>query len=102
VGDRHLKIYEPRDNLSKAAGQAFGRFWREETRNPRDLEGRGIDAYDWAIRTCDAVRNDGQSPEVMVQRVHREAKFTQQGAKVIVTAALGAMCPVEGGPVPGP
>jgi len=26
---------------SKAAGQAFGRIWRAETRDPRDLERRG-------------------------------------------------------------
>jgi hypothetical protein len=79
---------------SKAAGLAFGRIWREETRNPRDLEGRGIDAYKWAIRTCDAVRSGGQSPEAMVRQV-RDSKpgFTEQGAKVIVTAALRALCP---------
>jgi Protein of unknown function (DUF732) len=78
---------------SKAAGQAFGRVWREETRAPRDRDGRGIDAYNWGVRTCDAVRKDGQSPEAMVRRVREQANFTQQGATVIVTAALRALCP---------
>jgi hypothetical protein len=79
---------------SKAAGQAFGRIWREETRNPQDRNGRGIDAYRWAIRTCDAVRRDGQPPEAMVQRVRDgKPRFTQQGAEVIVSAALRALCP---------
>ena len=82
---------------SKAAGQAFGRIWRAETRDPRDLEGRGIDAYNWAGRTCDAVRLNGRAPEAMVRRVRKEGKFTQQGARVIVTAALAALCPEEGG-----
>jgi hypothetical protein len=78
---------------SKANGQAFGRILREETRNPQDRDGRGIDAYNWAGRTCDAVRNGGQTPEVMVRRVRHEGGFTEQGAKVIVTAALQALCP---------
>jgi hypothetical protein len=79
---------------SRAAGQAFGRIWRAETRNPRDLDGRGIDAYRWAIRTCDAVRSGGQSPEAMVRRVRDgNPRFTEQGAQVIVSAALRALCP---------
>lgn len=79
---------------SKAAGQAFGRIWREETRNPRDLNGRGIDAYRWAVRTCDAVRSGGQSPEAMVRRIRDgKPRFTGQGAQVIVSAALRALCP---------
>jgi Protein of unknown function (DUF732) len=79
---------------SRAAGEAFGRIWREETRNPRDLDGRGIDAYRWAIGTCDAVRSGGQSPEAMVRRVRDgKPRFTEQGAQVIVSAALRALCP---------
>ena len=81
---------------SKANGQAFGRTWREQTRNPTDRDGRGIDAYNWAGRTCDAVRNGGQTPEAMVQRVHDEGRCTQQGARVIVSAALSALCPAQG------
>jgi hypothetical protein len=83
---------------SKANGQAFGRIWREQTRDPRDRDGRGMAAYDWAIRTCDAVRQDGQTPQTMVQRVRHEAQFSTQGAKVIVTAALQALCPDQGTP----
>jgi hypothetical protein len=84
---------------SKAAGQAFGRIWREQTRNSQDRDGRGIDAYRWAIRTCDAVRKGGQSPDAMIQRV-RDATppFTEQGAKVIVAAALRALCPDDSAP----
>jgi hypothetical protein len=78
---------------SKWNGQAWGRIWREATRNPQDRDGRGIDAYKWAIRTCDAVRNGGQTPQAMVRRVRDEGQFTAQGAKVIVTAALDALCP---------
>lgn len=78
---------------SRAHGQAFGRIWREETHNPKDREDRGIDAYNWAARTCDAVRNAGQTPAVMVRRVRDEGRFTEQGAKVIVSAALAALCP---------
>lgn len=81
---------------SKARGQAFGAIWREETHNPKDPEGRGIDAWNWAIRTCDAVRNGGQTPETMLQRVRQEGRFTQQGARVIVSAALSALCPARG------
>jgi hypothetical protein len=81
---------------SKAAGQAFGRIWRKEIRNPKDRNGRGIAAYNWAGRTCDAVRNGGQAPEAMVQRVHDEGRFTRQGARVIVSAALRALCPAQG------
>jgi hypothetical protein len=81
---------------SKARGQAFGTIWRKETRNPKDRDGRGIDAWTWAGRTCDAVRNGGQTPEAMVQRVHDEGRFTQQGARVIVSAALSALCPAQG------
>jgi Protein of unknown function (DUF732) len=84
---------------SKAAGQAFGRIWRAETRNPQDRDGRGIDAYKWAIRTCDAVRKGGQPPEAMVRRVRDGTpRFTEQGARVIVTAALRALCPDDGTP----
>jgi len=83
---------------SKAAGQAFGRIWREETRHPQDRDGRGIDAYNWAGRTCDGVRNGGQTPEAMVRRVRAQGGFTEQGARVIVTAALGALCP-DGSPL---
>ncbi|HEX5882759.1 MAG TPA: DUF732 domain-containing protein [Actinomycetota bacterium] len=78
---------------SKAAGQAFGELWRKEIRNSQDR--RGIDAYKWAGRTCDAVRNGGQAPEAMVQRVHDEGRFTRQGARVIVSAALRALCPAQ-------
>jgi hypothetical protein len=78
---------------SKARIQAWGSIWREQTRNPPDRDGRGIDATIWAIRTCDAVRNGGQTPEAMVRRVRHEGRFTEQGAKVIVTAALQALCP---------
>lgn len=81
---------------SKANGQAFGRLWREQIHNPKDLDGRGIDAYTWAGRTCDAVRKHGQTPEAMVRRVRDEGRFTQQGAKVIVSAALTALCPAQG------
>jgi hypothetical protein len=80
---------------SKANGQAFGRRWRRETSNPKDLDGRGIDAYHWAGQTCDAVRNGGQTPEAMERRVHDEGRFTKQGAKVIVAAALSALCPAQ-------
>jgi hypothetical protein len=80
---------------SKAAGQAFGHLWREATRNPRDRDGRGVDAYNWAGRTCDAVRTGATTPEVMVRRVRDEGRFTQQGATVIVTAALRALCPAD-------
>jgi Protein of unknown function (DUF732) len=84
---------------SQPAGQAFGRIWREETRNPRDLNGHGIDAYRWAIRTCDAVRSGGQSPEAMVRRVRDgKPRFTEQGAQVIVSAALRALCPEDDTP----
>jgi Protein of unknown function (DUF732) len=79
---------------SKAAGQAFGEIWRKEIRNSQDR--RGIDAYNWAGRTCDAVRNGGQTPEAMMQRVHDEGRFTRQGARVIVSAALRALCPAQG------
>jgi hypothetical protein len=79
---------------SKAAGQAFGEIWRKEIRNSQDR--RGIDAYNWAGRTCDAVRNGGQTPEAMMQRVHDEGRFTRQGARVIVSAALRALCPARG------
>jgi hypothetical protein len=84
---------------SKANGQAWGRIWLEKTRSPRDRDGRGIDAYRWAIRTCDAVRKDGESPEAMMRQV-RESKpgFTQQGAQVIVSAALRALCPKSDAP----
>jgi Protein of unknown function (DUF732) len=82
---------------SKAAGEAFGGIWREETHNPKDRDDRGIDAYKWAGRTCDAVRNGGQTPEAMVRRVHDEGRFTEQGAKVIVSAALAALCPERTG-----
>jgi hypothetical protein len=78
---------------SKANGQAFGRRWRAETRNPKDRDGRGIDASNWAVRTCDAVRKGGQTPQAMERRVRDEGRFTAQGAKVIVGAALGALCP---------
>lgn len=78
---------------SKANGQAFGHIWREGTRNLQARDGRGIDAYKWAIRTCDAVRNGGQTAEAMMRRVREEGRFTEQGAKVIVRAALGALCP---------
>ena len=81
---------------SKARGQAFGALWREETHNPKDREGRGIDAWKWAIRTCDAVRNGGQTPETMMQQVREEGRFSQQGATVIVSAALNALCPAQG------
>lgn len=80
---------------SRARIEAWGSIWREQTRNPKDREGRGIDATNWAIRTCDAVRNGGQTSEAMVQRVHDEGRFTQQGARVIVSAALSALCPVQ-------
>jgi hypothetical protein len=78
---------------SRARIQAWGSIWREQTRNPKDREGRGIDATNWAIRTCDAVRNGGQTPRVMVRRVRDVGRFTEQGAKVIVTAALSTLCP---------
>jgi hypothetical protein len=78
---------------SKVNGQAWGRIWLEKTRSPQDRDGRGEDAYRWAIRACDAVRNGGQTPQAMVRRVRDEGRFTAQGAKVIVTAALGALCP---------
>jgi Protein of unknown function (DUF732) len=81
---------------SKARGQAFGTIWRKETRNPKDRDGRGIDAWTWAGRTCDAVSNGGQTSEAMVQRVHDEGGFTRQGARVIVSAALSALCPAQG------
>ena len=77
-----------------ANGLAFGRIWRVETTNRQDREGRGIDAYTWAVRTCDAVRRDGQTPEATVRRVQRSKPgFTEAGAKVIVSAALRALCP---------
>jgi hypothetical protein len=79
---------------SKAAGQAFGEIWRKEVRNSQDR--RGIDAFKWAGRTCDAVRNGGQAPEAMVRRVRDEGRFTRQGARVIVSAALTALCPAQG------
>jgi hypothetical protein len=78
---------------SKANGQAFGAIWRVETTNPKDRDGRGIDAYNWAGRTCDGVRGGGQTPAAMVRRVHHEGRFTEEGAKVIVAAALRALCP---------
>jgi hypothetical protein len=78
---------------SKANGQAWGHIWREKTRSPQDRDGRGEDAYTWAIRTCDAVRNSGQTPQAMVRQVRDEGRFTAQGAKVIVTAALSTLCP---------
>jgi hypothetical protein len=81
---------------SKAAGQAFGRIWREKIRNPHDRDGRGVDAYGWAGRTCDAVRNGDQTPEAMVERVRDEGRFTQQGARIIVAAPLSALCPAQG------
>jgi hypothetical protein len=80
---------------SRWHGQAWGAIWREETRNPKDLEGRGIDAYKWAIRTCDAVRNGGQTAQAMLRRVRDQGGFTEQGARVIVTAALRALCPAD-------
>jgi Protein of unknown function (DUF732) len=80
---------------SKAHGQAFGQLWREWIRNPKDRDGRGIDAYNWAGRTCDAVRNGGQTPEAMVRRVRDEGRFSAQGARVIVKAALQALCPEQ-------
>jgi hypothetical protein len=80
---------------SKAAGQAFGRIWRQETRNPKDRDGRGIAAYNWAGRTCDAVRNGGQTSEAMVHRVRDKGRFTEAGAGVIVKAALQALCPEQ-------
>lgn len=78
---------------SKANGQAFGELWRKGIRNPKDRDGRGIDAYNWAGRTCDAVRLGNQSPEAMVRRVRVQGRFTAQGARVIVSAALQALCP---------
>jgi Protein of unknown function (DUF732) len=81
---------------SKEAGQAFGRIWRKEIRNPKDRNGRGIAVYNWAGRTCDAVRNGDKAPEATVQRVHEEGRFTRQGARVIVSAALRAFCPAPG------
>jgi hypothetical protein len=78
---------------SKANGQAWGCIWLEKTRSSQDRVGRGEDAYRWAIRSCDAVRNGGQTPQAMVRRVRDEGRFTAQGAQVIVTAALGALCP---------
>jgi hypothetical protein len=80
---------------SRWHGQAWGRIWREETRNPKDREGRGIDAYNLAIRTCDAVRNGGQTAQAMLRRVRDQGRFTEQGAGVIVTAALGTLCPED-------
>jgi hypothetical protein len=80
---------------SRVRIQAWGSIWREQTRNPKDREGRGIDATNWAIRTCDAVRTNGESPEVMVRRIRDQAKFTLQGARVIVTAALEVLCPAS-------
>jgi Protein of unknown function (DUF732) len=80
---------------SKARGQAFGAIWREETRSPKDRDGRGIDAWTWAGRTCDVVRNGGQAPEAMVRRVRDEGRFTDAGARVIVRAALEALCPEQ-------
>jgi Protein of unknown function (DUF732) len=79
---------------SKVRIQAWGGIWREQTRNPEDRE-RGIDATNWAIRTCDAVRTNGKAPEAMVRRIRDQAKFTQQGARVIVTAALQVLCPAQ-------
>jgi hypothetical protein len=32
----------------------------------------------------------------MVQRVHDEGRFTEQGAEVIVSAALSALSPAQG------
>jgi hypothetical protein len=84
---------------SRWHGQAWGRIRREETRNPKDREGRGIDAYKWAIRTCDAIRNGGQTAQAMLRRVRDQGRFTEQGARVIVTAALGTLCPA-GSPLP--
>lgn len=85
---------------SRWRGQAWGSVWREETHNPKDREGRGIDAYKWAIGTCDAVRNGGQTAEAMVRRVRDHGRFTEQGARVIVTAALGTLCPEASQPSP--
>jgi Protein of unknown function (DUF732) len=80
---------------SKANGQAFGRLWLKGIQNPKDRDGRGIDAYNWAGRTCDAVRNGGQTPETMVHRVQDKGRFTEAGARVIVRAALRALCPEQ-------
>lgn len=76
--------------LDQANGMAFGQIWRQETHDKRDLQ-RGVDAYKWAIRTCQAVI-DGQTPEAMVRQV-RDSGFTEPGARVVVTAALRALCP---------
>jgi hypothetical protein len=96
-----------RIKLNQVNGMAFGRLWRQETRDKRELQ-RGVDAYKWAIRTCQAVI-DGQTPEAMVRAIHddvgvdqrgRPARFSKQGARVIVTAALRALCP-DHRPAPG-
>jgi hypothetical protein len=76
---------------SQVRGQAFGALWRQGTHDKRDLE-RSIDAYKWAIRTCQAVIVDHQTPETMVRQVEA-AGFTGPGARMVVTAALRGMCP---------
>lgn len=78
---------------SEASGKAWGRLWLQRARNRQDRDGRGNDAYKWAIRTCDAVRLNGQAPGTMVRQVRDRGRFTAAGAKVIVTAALHALCP---------
>jgi hypothetical protein len=85
---------------SEASGKAFGSLWLRETRDENTLQHGGGDAYKWAIRTCDAVRLHGRSPEAMVRAVRAgnpqdTVRFTEQDAKVVVTAALRALCPAQ-------
>jgi hypothetical protein len=85
---------------SEASGKAFGSLWLRETRDESTLQHGGGDAYKWAIRTCDAVRIHGQSPQAMVRAVRignsqDKVRFTEQDAKVVVTAALRALCPAQ-------
>lgn len=75
---------------SEMRGKAFGRLWLQETRDQRDLQ-RPIDAYRWAIRTCQSLQ-EGQTPSEVMARVARDG-FTEQGATVIVRAAKAALCP---------
>jgi hypothetical protein len=72
-------------------GWAFGRIWRRQTHDKRELR-RGIDAYKGAITACQGVI-DGQSPEAMVRALRKDPGFSQQGAQVIVAAALRTICP---------
>lgn len=91
--EAHVRV---RPGRAQDQDQAWGGIWREQTRMPKDREGRGIDAANWAMRTRDAVRNGGQTLEAMAQRIHDEGRFTRQGARVIVSAALSALCPAQG------